>query len=274
MTKRSRSYTFTRRAALDLTRLALLVAVVGVVGWIIKTRQEQAFEATQTKSWAPPPRFSDALGRVINRLSPSEFVLSPNGKQAVFTSAKNRYLYAVNADGSNLRRLTFSAVPGDAEALAWSPDSRMIAFSLTLHQNIETKSQIYLIRVKSGKITRLTHNENDTDAQFSPDGRTIAFASVPAYVEMGENHSIFMIDVKSHHQKRLTRAKIEDREGYVEDQRQPTFSPDGRQISYGFNRTMISEVTRSGSKTINLNGNGLTASASIRRATISRNGSN
>ena len=62
-------------------------------------------------------------------------VWSPNGKRIVFTRKQHDHweVYAVNADGSNLRRLTTTPAraddtPANSAAPAWSPDGQHIAF--------------------------------------------------------------------------------------------------------------------------------------------------
>jgi TolB protein len=58
---------------------------------------------------------------------------SPDGRRILFASTRdtrdddNPELYVMNADGSNMRRLTRR--PGFEGFLSWSPDGRRIAFS-------------------------------------------------------------------------------------------------------------------------------------------------
>ena len=60
--------------------------------------------------------------------------ISPDGKKVMFTRQlnhdANREIFTVNVDGSNEQQLTFPTDPNapDANASAWSPDSKTIAF--------------------------------------------------------------------------------------------------------------------------------------------------
>ncbi|MGB7804364.1 MAG: hypothetical protein WBM72_02065 [Actinomycetota bacterium] len=74
----------------------------------------------------PPPPTNALRGRIAYRLP----AWSPDGSTIVFQSnrcakGERTDLYAMDADGSNLRRLT----KGFAEQPTWSPDGRWLAFN-------------------------------------------------------------------------------------------------------------------------------------------------
>ena len=109
---------------------------------------------------------------------------SPDGLQLVFISPcrgrgefyENIYtdssLYAVNADGTNVRPLT--VVPGSDFDPAWSPDGKQIAFA----SNRAGRKEIYLLIVDSGAVTRITNSTGDVEnsqPSWSPDGSRIAY---------------------------------------------------------------------------------------------------
>jgi len=73
----------------------------------------------------------DAEGANVRRLTQAGFNTqprwSPKGDGIAFTSRQgNHDIWAVNPDGSNLRRLT--AGPGSNESASWSPDGRHLVF--------------------------------------------------------------------------------------------------------------------------------------------------
>jgi Tol biopolymer transport system component len=89
-------------------------------------RGDQIYAITMTG--AHPHALTSAADR---RLQPQGGVVpdsySPNGKQILF-SAGNWDLWVMNADGSHIRRLTFTKKILEDDA-AWSPNGKQIAFS-------------------------------------------------------------------------------------------------------------------------------------------------
>jgi TolB protein len=149
-------------------------------------------------SWSPDGRrlaFSASLGRAnmdiykINadgsglqrltnakswerNLSPS---WSPDGRQITFVS--NRYshphIFVMNADGSNQRQLTTQGRYNQAPK--WSQRGDWILFTGRDERNV---FDLFKISPSSGKIQRLTQNQgNNTEADWSPNGRNIVFTS-------------------------------------------------------------------------------------------------
>ena len=124
----------------------------------------------------------------------SDIAWSPEGKKIAFISNRdvrrialigNQFegpmrpperrspdIYVMNADGSDVRRLTFDLASDRRPA--WSPDSSKIAFQSTR----DGDSEIYIIGADGKALTKLTKNEfTDIDPAWSPDGTRIALAS-------------------------------------------------------------------------------------------------
>ena len=79
---------------------------------------------------------------------------SPDGKQIIFQSKRDGHgcdkIYIMNADGSNIQRLTIAT--GSNEHPTFSPDGRLIAFSSTR----EGGAAIYLMRADGSNQTRVS----------------------------------------------------------------------------------------------------------------------
>jgi Tol biopolymer transport system component len=112
---------------------------------------------------------------------------SPDGRKIAFSSGPNRLqqIYVMNADGSDLVRLTDNAQPEcdptqpcNAVAPDWSPNGQRIAFhsNRVTEVNEESNSNIYVMNADGTDPQRLTgYPGPDLDADWSPDGRMIVF---------------------------------------------------------------------------------------------------
>jgi TolB protein len=101
---------------------------------------------------------------------------SPDGRTIAFTSDRtgNDSIYAMNADGGNVRRLTIDDHHNDNAM--WSPDGKQIVFS----SNRDGNNEIYVMNADGSGATNLTNNPaliHDVPA-WSPDGRMISFTAV------------------------------------------------------------------------------------------------
>src|SRR5881409_967573 len=110
---------------------------------------------------------------------------SPDGKQIVFTGYDGGLsdLFVVNADGSDLRRLTNDKY-ADLQP-AWSPDGKTIAFATDRGPGTDFgqlrfgNMRIGLYHLDNGAIEVLPHTEHGKNINpvWAPDGRSIAFVS-------------------------------------------------------------------------------------------------
>ena len=96
---------------------------------------------------------------------------SPDGKLIVHIDRDNKLFLLNLASGED--RLIDRSKGAAFDDLAWSPDSRWIAFSKTAENMFDT---LHLIEIATGKQTQLTSDRYDArDAVFSPDGKWLFF---------------------------------------------------------------------------------------------------
>lgn len=167
--------------------------------------------ATTTATATPEPTTVPA--------SPVVAVPVPSG-QLVFTSERDGDwdIYAVSADGSNLRNLTNNNVSDFAPA--WAPDGGSIAF----HSLLDGDEEIYVMNLDGSNLRKLTNNfVNDREPVWSPDGQLIAFWS-----DSNGTWDIFVMNADGSNRRQLTSDFADDFD--------PAWSPDGTRLVFASNR--------------------------------------
>jgi TolB protein len=126
----------------------------------------------------------DAAGRNVRRLTTmgaSRASWSPDGKKVTFVSRSSELIgqaywlqvYAIDADGSNLKMITRS--PHSTFTPKWSPDGKTIAFVVEYHGE---RANIFQIDAEGGPLKRLTAGPKfDGRPSYSADGTKLAFES-------------------------------------------------------------------------------------------------
>ncbi len=143
---------------------------------------------------------------------------SPDGNRIAFARGDPSNIYAVNADGSHLARLT-QLTAGDESASdpSWSPDGSQIVFS----PGGEVEKDLYVVNADgTGERRLLDLPGYQMEPAWSPDGSTIGFTSGgPQDAPVG----IYAIDANGTNLHRLN------------DQpavQSPAWSPDGSRIAF------------------------------------------
>jgi len=128
--------------------------------------------------------------------------LSPDGSKITFSSERGGrpMIYVMNADGSNVKRLTFKGVYNSSPS--WSPDGHKIAFAGQDNSNFD----IFIMNADGSNLRRVTsakkangkaaHNE---DPSFSPDSRYIVYTSN----RTGKNQ-IYVSSIDGSEERRVT----------------------------------------------------------------------
>ncbi len=167
------------------------------------------------------PIIFDSSGYAGNK----QFVVVSGGDekrlaQIAFASLRdeNWEIYAMNADGSALSRLTED--PANDVAPNWSPDARRIAFASNRAGNFD----IYVMNADGSGVTQLTDDPGDDFApRWSPDGRKLAF-----YSERQNNVDIYVMNADGSAETRLTFDRGRELS--------PSWSPDGVKIAFSSDR--------------------------------------
>lgn len=135
------------------------------------------------------------------------------GGRIAFESERhgNPELYIMNADGSNVQRVTNNQVPDWKST--WSPDGSRLAFESDYDGNY----QISLINANGSYFEYLT-DSNDSWPTWSPNGN-IAFQS-----NRTNNWELYLISPNGQYFERLTNTRTQEL--------QPAWSPNGAQLAF------------------------------------------
>jgi TolB protein len=105
-----------------------------------------------------------------------------------YRESRNRQIYVMNPDGSQIRRLTHSLENESDTAPVWSPDGSQIAFA----SSRDGGWNIYVMDVDGANVKRLTDNNLDfgfaSRPSWSPNGEKIAYEG-----QAGLGRSIFVM---------------------------------------------------------------------------------
>ena len=158
---------------------------------------------------------------------------SPDGSRIAFASYRTgqAQIYIMNSNGSNQTLLTNAKEPYDHETLsftysAWSPDGSQILgdCSWSVSGPVNDAGGIYIFSVNTGNYTQLTHNADDHNEAWSPDGSKIAFFRMDSNIN-NDGGYIYVMNSDGSGVTRLTAGT------------NPTWSPDGSKIAFISNKS-------------------------------------
>jgi len=132
-------------------------------------------ESGEVEIWRLPANGVGAADQLTHdgKILRWEAVPSPDGKWIAHHD-KDRQLWLWNVDKKTQARIATSR-GGDFRDLAWSPDSRWLAYTATAANNF---GQVFLYRLDGGTTTAVTTDRFDSaNATWSPDGEWLYFLS-------------------------------------------------------------------------------------------------
>ena len=186
----------------------------------------------------PPPGFVDR--------NPD---ISPDGRRIAFEregvdcgpDCSYDEIFTVKADGTQLTQLTHNPAGTSCFAggycngsPAWSPDGRSIAFRRAAGPVVDdlVESQgIYIMRADGSGIRQITQTARpalgeDTDPQWSPDGRKLVFQRWNVRTAQPlDGIALWVIDLRTGHERRVTPFPLSGGDT-------PDWSPDGQRILF------------------------------------------
>ena len=139
-----------------------------------------------------------------------EPLLSPDRKKISYRIGRGQLVIADVKDGVINNIKSYSDTWAAAEGVAWSPDSKYIAYS---QEDLNFDSEIYIQSVANPqtKINVSMHPRSDVNPVWSPDGKKLSFVSNRAGDRGGINFDAWMVWLqKSDWEKTLTDFKEGD----------------------------------------------------------------
>ncbi len=152
------------------------------------------------------------------------------------------HIFVVAADGGSPRQLTFGRHDAGGP-LSFAPDGKSLTFSANLKDNWERdpqEAEVYSLDIASGTVKALTNRIGpDVGAQYSPDGRQIAYVGFDDRRRGYENTVLYVMDRDGKNSRALTTSL--DR-----SINSPRWAADGKSIFVAYDDHGVTKVARVG----------------------------
>lgn len=152
--------------------------------------------------------YDDLTGQTISNIS-----WSPDGLTIAATlysgheSYRGYWIRLINVGKPNEKDITSHDYTDGMYGISWSPDGKSIVFTSSRGSDIPSASGLFLLDVKSSKVSALTdistRRRDDMYPSWSSDGKQIAFVSLN---DNDGRWDVYLFDVSTLHFERLTNA--------------------------------------------------------------------
>jgi Tol biopolymer transport system component len=137
-------------------------------------------------------------------------------------------IYVMDADGTNLRRVTIPPSGFHDGKPRFSPDGKHLVFTRFRGKDLAEKAAVFTVSLDGTRIRRLTTFAiHADDLDWSPDGKRIVFDGYP---NPGGYGHIYVIDSNGRHLRNLTPGNSGSAD--------PVWSPNGKTILFLDNRVL------------------------------------
>jgi dipeptidyl aminopeptidase/acylaminoacyl peptidase len=158
-------------------RKIAVIALVSFMSMILAVAQSSAPLAAAKSSPARAPRPASPMDDVVHTLFAattfSQAVISPDGKQVAWVESTKSGSAIYVSEIATIKPRRITAGGASENAVAWSPDSRQIAFLSDAGQ--PEQQQLYVVAAAGGTPRKLTSVKGFLAAPgWSPDGKTLA----------------------------------------------------------------------------------------------------
>ena len=154
---------------------------------------------------------------------------SPNGRQIAFTSDRGGHyeIWMIDADGTNLRQITFSGTPGTSFPL-WSPDGSQLLYRTDRSNFMLDLSKSWQQQTPQPLPPQESQNDYFVAWDWSPDGKKLsgAFNTMDSAGRTGGGYRIGFFSFETKRYEEL--GNYEAQPMWLPDSRRLVFSSDGK----------------------------------------------